>query len=187
MRNRSRFLSALVLLFPATALAGSGTTKSYQPAWKNTAGAELALVSGTWADDGIGIGGYYDFVVQKNAGPGHVTVGLEGLYASTQSDFGPGACRRAESITTLGVRGRYFFDIHPVIRPWAGAGVGAYSVNRRYRDCATAVDDDFTIGIPLAVGLDLTFDALTVSLSLNVHESAPEDFQHVGVGLGWRF
>ena len=126
-------------------------------------------------------------VVQKVAGPGHITVGGEALFASTQSDFGPGACRRAETITTLGVRGRYFFDIHPVIRPWAGVGIGAYSFDRRYRDCAVAVDDDLTIGIPLSIGLDLTFDALTLSLSLNGHQSAPEDFQHIGIGVGWRF
>lgn len=178
---------------PLVASAGSNPTsashvKSYAPAWKSTAGVELALVSGGFeGGDGVGIGGHYDVVVQPKAGPGHVTVGGVALLATTQSDAGPGACRGAETITNLGLRARYFLDVHPVVRPWAGVGVGAYSFNRRYRDCALAADDDLVLGIPVAIGLDLTFDAITVSVSLNAHQSAPEDFQHVGFGLGWRF
>lgn len=187
MRTLSRIVLAAIFLSSASASAGSGTTKTYTPDWNSTAGVDLALVNGTWADGGVGIAGHYDVVVQKNAGPGHITVGAEALVASTASDYGPGACRRAETITHGGLRGRYFFDIHPVIRPYAGIGVGAYSFNRRYRDCGAVVDDDFAIGIPLSLGVDLTFKAISVDFSLTLHEAAPEDFQHIGIGVGWRF
>ncbi|HVO29310.1 MAG TPA: outer membrane beta-barrel protein [bacterium] len=192
---RNALLTTLVfgaIFFPLAAAAGSGPTtgevKSYPPGWRSTAGVELALISGGFeGGDGVGVGGHYDVVLQPKMGPGHFTLGAEGLFGSTQSDSGPGLCRGSETIVHMGMRARYFFDIHPVIRPWAGIGVGAYSFNREYRDCALAADDDLVLGIPLALGLDFTFDAITASVSFNYHQSAPEDFEHVGFGLGWRF
>ena len=108
-------------------------------------------------------------------------------FATTSDDTGPGPCRRTESLVNAGGRARYFFDVHPIVRPWAGAGVGLYSFNRHFRDCTARADDDLAVGVPLSAGVDFTFRALTLSVSVTEHQTSVEDFQHIGMGIGWRF
>ncbi len=153
-------------------------------------GADLLLVNGTWAGDGIGIQGNYDQVIAKNAGPGHVTAGGLVLLAITDDDDYDGPCDREETILGAAARVKYVLDVHPVFRPWGGAGLGIYSVNRDNDPCNgdDDDDDDLGIGIPISIGLDFTLDALTLGVNVTLHQtSADEDFSALGIGAAWRF
>ena len=181
------FVSTIAIV--AAQNASAQTTKTYPPTAGSTLGADLLLVNGTWAGDGIGVQGNYDQVISKNAGPGHVTAGGLLLLAITDDDDYDGPCDREETILGGAARVKYVLDVHPVFRPWGGAGLGIYSVDRDDDPCSgNDDDDDLGIGIPISIGLDFTLDALTLGLNVTLHQtSADEDFSALGLGAAWRF
>lgn len=189
MRTLLLAISALfVLPLPASA------AKIYGPEGTHDAGLELAIVDDTWAEDGLGVAGHYEMVLVRDAGPGHVMAGGTGLFATTDDEdrFG---CDREETILAGAGRVRYVFGLSPVVKPYVGIGIGIYGVSRDLDDCGAADDDEDTdlgIGVPLSLGLDFAFDQFSFGISFNVHETSAgdeddEDFNHVGLGLGWRF
>lgn len=179
------------MLAPASASA----TKIYGPRGSHEAGLALALVDDAWADDGFGIDGHYEMVLARNAGPGHVMGGASGLVAFLDDEFR--GCDREETVLHGAGRVRYVFGFSNVVRPYAGLGLGLYAVNRDIEDCDPDFDRDdddadIGIGIPVVLGLDFQFDALLVGVSFNFHNSSAgdeddEDFNHVGLGLAWKF
>ena len=184
----SAFLLATASLpFGTRSAAAQGATKTYPPRYGSSAGVSLAIVGGTWAGDGIGIMGHYDAVLTRRSGPGHVEGGGFLFFANTDDDFGP--CEREETIVAGAGRVRYVLDVHPVLRPWGGIGMGIYSVDRDDDPCnAPRDDDEIGVGIPISLGLDFTMQSLTVTVNANFHETtAEEDFSHLGVGVAWRF
>lgn len=191
MRSLGSATLAFLLTIPAPAFAA----KIYGPKGSHEAGLELAIVDDTWAEDGLGVGGHYEMVLVRSAGPGHVMAGGSGLVAFTDDEdrFG---CDREETIVTGAGRVRYVLGVSPVVKPYVGIGVGIYGVSRDLDDCVpTDEDDDDTdlgVGVPLSLGLDFAFDPFSFGISFNVHETSAgddndEDFSHVGLGLGWRF
>ena len=187
-----RILLVVFLLVPSLvpSLAfGQAATKTYPPKYKATAGAELALLSNTWADEGFGVQGHVDAVLNPRVGPGHTTGGAFVLLALADDDDDDGPCDREETILALGGRMKYVADVHPVIRPWGGLGIGVYSVDRDNGPCADPDDDDDVgIGIPLSLGFDFTLESVTLSISINVHgNTTDDDFSHLGLGASWRF
>lgn len=181
-----------VLPFVLVALARPAVaqqTRTYPPAAGSSAGVELLLVSNTWAGDGIGVQGNYNQVISKAAGPGHVTAGGLVLLAIADDDDDDGPCDREETVFGGAGRVKYVLDVHPVLRPWGGAGLGIYSVNRDDDPCnGRNDDDDIGIGIPISIGMDFTLQAMTLGLTVTFHQtSADEDFSTLGLGAAWRF
>lgn len=184
----------LALAIPSSALAA----KIHPPKGAGEMGLELALVDDTWAEDGLGVGGHYEIVLVRDAGPGHVMAGGVGLVAFTDDDdrFG---CDREEQIIMGAGRMRYVLGVSDVVKPYVGIGLGIYGVSRDVDDCNANVDDDsdLGIGLPITLGIDFAFDSFSLGISFNAHQTSAgdddeygdddEDFNHVGLGLAWRF
>ena len=204
MTRRPLAYSAVLAVLSAAAVTAAPATASaakiYGPHGTHSAGLELALVDDAWADDGLGVGGHYEMVLVRSAGPGHVMGGGSALVAFTDDEFR--GCDREETILTGAARVRYVLGVSNVVKPYAGIGLGLYGVNREYEDCGPGDDldgddTDIGIGIPVSIGLDFAFDAFTFGVSFNFHETSAgdddddvggdEDFNHVGLGVSWRF
>lgn len=197
-----RSLLSATLVFLLAVPAPAFAAKIYGPQGSHEAGLELAIVDDTWAEDGLGVGGHYEMVLVRDAGPGHVMVGGSGLLAMTDDEdrFG---CDREETIVTGAGRVRYVLGVSLVVKPYVGIGLGIYGISRDIDDCGAGFgdDDDDTdlgIGVPLSLGLDFAFEKFSFGISFNVHETSAgddddrgrgddEDFSHVGLGIGWRF
>lgn len=185
-----RLLAVAILLVPGLARAADSQGVAlhvYPPKSNEEMGVDVEIVSGTWASDGVGIGGSYDSVIAKDAGPGHVTAGAFGLFALTNDDRP--VCRRHESITGIGGRVKYVLDIHPVLRPWVGAGLGMYVANRGDSGCNDpGSSDDVGLGIPISLGLEIALDQLSLGVAATGHTtSSADDFSALSFGLAWRF
>ena len=191
MRMLSLLFAASLAAMPLSASAA----KIYGPKGGNEAGLELAIVDDSWAEDGLGVGGHYEMVLVPNAGPGHVMGGGTGLFATTDDEdrFG---CDRDETIIMGAGRVRYVLGLSPVVKPYVGIGLGLYAISRDLDNCGNPDrDDDDTdigVGVPISIGLDFAFDNFSFGVSLNIHETNAgdgddEDFNHVGLGVAWRF
>lgn len=185
-------LAAVASLVLAPATTSASSPKIYPPRGSHEAGVALALVDDAWADDGLGVAGHYEMVLARNAGPGHVMGGGVGLVAMLDERFR--GCQREETILSAAGRVRYVLGFSNVVRPYAGIGLGLYAVSRDIEECDPDFDRDVDerdlgIGIPIVLGLDFQFDALLFGVSFNFHDTSAggEDFNHVGMGVAWKF